>query len=199
MNGATALHTRAACDNCGEMPATREGPGGTVLCDGCGAAKPANDDTQAASCALPLCARCQETPAFFRLKDGDLCSACFAISISVASAPQGANVTAAASKALAPASAAVVTPPSKPREALAWLLAPLRRSSDLPQGGSPVTVGRLVPAPAVTPILDLEIDALVSGLEVRWLLDRRNSSTLRVVAASEMAPKSGSANPTPST
>lgn len=71
----------------------------------------------------------------------------------------------------------------------------------LPQGGSPVTVGgdARALAPAVTPIFDLETDALVTGLEAGWALERRNSSTLRVVAASEMAPKSGSENPNRST
>jgi hypothetical protein len=39
---------------------------------------------------------------------------------------------------------------------------------------------------------DLETDALVSGLEVGWALERRNSSTLRVVAASDSAENSKS-------
>jgi hypothetical protein len=34
---------------------------------------------------------------------------------------------------------------------------------------------------------DLETDALVSGLEAGWILERRNSQTLRVVAASDTA------------
>jgi hypothetical protein len=52
-----------------------------------------------------------------------------------------------------------------------------------------VTVGaRLLPeVPTVTPIFDLETDALVTGLEAGWALERKNSSTLRVAAASDSA------------
>jgi hypothetical protein len=158
MIGATALHTRAACDNCGEMPATREGPGGTVLCDGCGTVKPANDDAQGAFCARPICARCLE-PAFVRLKDGDLCSACFTISNSVASPPQNAKVTVAAPSALPQVTAAVTTF-SKPPEALALLFcAPFRRSSDITNGDRPGTE-----APALFDSLEiLDLASVLSG------------------------------------
>lgn len=158
MIGATALHTRAACDNCGEMPATREGPGATVLCDGCGAVRPANDDAQGAFCARPLCTRCNE-PAFLRLKYGDLCSACFAISNSVASTPQDAKVTAAAPSAL-PQVAAAVTSPSKEPDALALLFCrPLRRSSGITKGDRP---GTETSAPRQTTLESIE------GLELNF-------------------------------
>lgn len=271
-----ALQTNSRCDECGE-PAIRETDDGAFFCAApldapCGTA--ANNNGHGAFCVRPLCTRCPE-PAFFRLKGGDLCSACFAISNSFASTPQDAKVTAAVPSAL-PQVAAAVTPPSKEPDALALLFcAPLRRSSDitkgdrsgtettaletlqrvepardiestlggacgserdgfgatnsdcgggesrpawggfaqslhtgdveagvasgpqdsipaLPQGGSPVTVGGLLGAPAVTPIFDLETDALVSGLEAGWTLDRRNSQTLRVVAASDSAENSKS-------
>jgi hypothetical protein len=81
MNSATALHTRAPCDECGEMPATREGPGGSIVCDGCGAAKPANDDALGALLgaiirARPLCSICQIRPALLRTSAGTVCSEC---------------------------------------------------------------------------------------------------------------------------
>jgi hypothetical protein len=133
---ATRHHTRASCDECGGTPAPRETAAG-VFCETCESDTPraANDDAQGASCDRPLCKRCSE-PAFLRFKEGDLCSECFAKTksdSSFAAATSGENVTAASKPA--PAPAAVVT-----------------NISQLPRGGSPVTVGvRMEPAPAVTP------------------------------------------------
>lgn len=141
MIGATSLHTRAACDNCGEMPATREGPGGTVLCDGCGAVKPANDDAQGSFCARPLCSRCSE-PAFLRVDETNaFCAECWLKieahlendSSFAATTPLGDNVTAAVKPT--PGPSAAVTPPSKEPDVLALLFcAPFRGSSDITKG-----------------------------------------------------------------
>lgn len=131
MIGETALSTRTKCDECRIRTATRETPAG-VFCDACEPDAPhaANDDALGASCTLPLCSHCQSDPVFFRVKEGDLCSACFAISNSVASTPQDAKVTAAAPSALSHAAVAV-TPPSKEPEVLALLFCrPVRRSSE---------------------------------------------------------------------
>lgn len=69
MSAATALHTRAPCDECGEMPATREGIGGAIFCNTCDGT---NDDVLGALlgaiiAAPPLCTRCRARPAFLRI------------------------------------------------------------------------------------------------------------------------------------
>jgi ribosomal protein L37AE/L43A len=103
MNGATALHTRAPCDECGEMPATREGEGGIIICDRCGAASPHVNDSVAHApdplgallggmlACRPMCLRCKTKPALLRLASGVFCSECS----SFAAVPFGENVTVA--------------------------------------------------------------------------------------------------------
>jgi ribosomal protein L37AE/L43A len=267
MIGATALHTRAPCDECGDVPATREDDGGIIVCARCDTTPAANDDVLGALLggmlrATPLCSRCSQ-PAFLRV-DGTiiLCAECWLAveahlenDSSFAVAPiSGENVTAAGSSPLptAPAAVTLIPQPAKaggastvgarpavlpdlraPVEPAAVEVgcgqAPESNSSScgdvesghvryrvdaqkpmgvspilrgpqngpdcavagvapgpqdsitaLPQGGSPVTVGRLVPAPAVTPIFSCadpssccgDLDAIVSDLEAGWDRDR---------------------------
>jgi ribosomal protein L37AE/L43A len=275
-----ALHTRAICDECRDIPATREVEGGIIVCERCDTTPAANDDALGALLggmlrATPLCSRCSN-PAFLRVDETIvLCPDCWLrvdahlendSSFAVA-AFSGENVTVAVKPT--PDPSATVTPlsrdcasrssettkgdrPGTEEPALETLQRlepagdlestlggacgserdgfgatnsnsnscgsttrpctpgirletigtragnPLTEQGDsspqdstpaLPQGGSPVTVAAHVRglAATVTPIFDLETDALVSGLEAGWILDRRNSSTSRVVAAINMA------------
>jgi hypothetical protein len=148
MIGATALHTRAKCDECAR-PATREGVGGIVLCDGCaiGLPRPANDDLIAAALnSLRICTRCQIRPAMLRVDETRaLCSECWRqldaklsdfSNFSFAVATRGDKVTAAVKPA--PGPSAAVTAFSKQPDLLALLFcAPLRRSSDITKGDRP--------------------------------------------------------------
>jgi hypothetical protein len=129
MIGETALSTRTKCDECRVRTATRETAAG-VFCETCEPDVPwhANNNAQGASCALPLCTRCQSDPAFFRVKEGDFCSACFASTksdSSFAATTPGDNVTAAVKPT--PGPSAAVTPPSKQPDVLALLFCAPRR------------------------------------------------------------------------
>ncbi len=124
MIGATALHTRAPCDECGDVPATREDENGIVLCDGCVEAPPSDPLGKIlygmGVVGRPLCS------------DKPVCTWCSSFADGIASS--GGIATAAL--------------PSVPSVAVA-----VATNSELPRGGSPVTVGvRLEPASAVTPI-----------------------------------------------
>jgi hypothetical protein len=94
MNGATALHTRAPCDECGNVPATREGVGGAIFCNTCDGA---NDDALGALlrgilAGRPPCSLCNTKPARLRVNGKLVCSECSSFAV----ATPGENVTAAA-------------------------------------------------------------------------------------------------------
>jgi ribosomal protein L37AE/L43A len=113
MNGATALHTRAPCDECGDVPATREVDGGIIVCERCNAAPPANDDVLGSIFRpIPLCSSCSN-PAFVRVDLAIiLCAECWLKVVShlendssFAAATPGENVTAAVKPTPGPSAA----------------------------------------------------------------------------------------------